>query len=475
MRFKASATPTATHSALTVINVGFIERQTTGSMAAASTTLTVASATGFAIGNKVIVAVGGEAGLGQRGTTGVGGVWAATTSDPNLYYTNTDAPKALNATISNIVGNVMTLDTPSVAATTNARVYFDNKPIWLAVIAAGGNPGPLTNRLVQLPAGTFAAWGILFANVNAGMILQGRGSDQTTLLSPDGAEPTYFISHECPGGVYKDFHVHSNFRLNGYGIDPSFIYPNGLFVTTSPGAVIQNIKSTDVGQRSVGLQYSENCRVYNCRTIMTAPLARYIQWFYQAADGLNNLYQDCTVDSPWLVPGFETFRSSGDRFIRCGGRNTAFSINTSGSFLFKDCWTTIEANSQYSELSFSANNPVLNVNSNIDPTSPLLAEGGTISNFVSVQAGYINAANDTLRGIVINANNPNVTVNGGSYTAPNYASPSTLFGPWGFDSTGLNTNLSNFTVVGTPKPTIPNIRVSNGSITGCTATTIVGP
>ena len=48
---------------------------TTGSIAAESNQLTVSSASGFNVGDWVIVEIGKEAGQGQRGTRGVGGTW----------------------------------------------------------------------------------------------------------------------------------------------------------------------------------------------------------------------------------------------------------------------------------------------------------------------------------------------------------------------------------------------------------------
>src|SRR6185503_4165403 len=48
---------------------------TTGSIAVNSKQLNVASASGFSVGDWVIVEIGKEAGQGQRGTRGVGGTW----------------------------------------------------------------------------------------------------------------------------------------------------------------------------------------------------------------------------------------------------------------------------------------------------------------------------------------------------------------------------------------------------------------
>ena len=71
------------NTATTTINLnttgGWKTSKTTGSMTAGSPTLTVADASGFSVGDQVIVATGGESGAGAWGTLGVGGSW------PSLY------------------------------------------------------------------------------------------------------------------------------------------------------------------------------------------------------------------------------------------------------------------------------------------------------------------------------------------------------------------------------------------------------
>ena len=56
-------------------NVPLKSIQTTGSMYAGSNQLVLAAPAGFQVGDGIIVATGGEAGRGLRGTVGVGGVW----------------------------------------------------------------------------------------------------------------------------------------------------------------------------------------------------------------------------------------------------------------------------------------------------------------------------------------------------------------------------------------------------------------
>ena len=71
-------------------DVGFSDFQTTGSMAAGSATLTVADASGFAVGDGVIVEIKTDSDDPRGDTTGVGGYWpgqsAATVRRPPRSY-----------------------------------------------------------------------------------------------------------------------------------------------------------------------------------------------------------------------------------------------------------------------------------------------------------------------------------------------------------------------------------------------------
>src|SRR5258708_1580185 len=134
--------------------VGFKSIETTGEMSAGSNVLNIVASAGFHVGDSVIVQIGGEAGGGMRGTTGVGGVYAATSSDPNLYYTNTDAPKSLVAHITAISadGKTITLDQAAAVSTSNAHVFYDNLSAWNAAVASTAADGVT----LTIPSGNFA-------------------------------------------------------------------------------------------------------------------------------------------------------------------------------------------------------------------------------------------------------------------------------------------------------------------------------
>jgi hypothetical protein len=182
---------------------------------------------------------------------------------------------------------------------------------------------------------------------------------------------------------------------------------------------------------------------------MTDGLRTCVQWQFQWTDSVGGGCIDCSVTSPNLIAGFEAFKSKDIQFIRSVGANASFAMNSAGNFLIQDARLTITPMSQHPDKAFSEQNPLININSNIDPNNPYHALGGTVRNATLMQEGYINTSNDILRGIVINANNPNIRVEGGYYSAPNWAAPSQLNGPNGVNATGQNTTVDGMRVVGT--------------------------
>jgi hypothetical protein len=180
---------------LDVRDFGLKAVSTTGSIAASSTSLSVASSNGFNVGDQIIVATGGESSIGP-GTIGVGGALPARTY-ANLAAANADLPNQADgawmrtldtntvyrkyttsinyigqiwyqqhsdpiapvAKITAISGNTLMLDTAASVSTTNANVYFDNGAAFNAIVgtpAEGQSPLTPPNQTLNFAAGTFA-------------------------------------------------------------------------------------------------------------------------------------------------------------------------------------------------------------------------------------------------------------------------------------------------------------------------------
>lgn len=507
---------------------GLRSLSTTGSISAASTILSVADASGFRVGDHIIVEVGAESGAGARGTKGVGGTWPALSypsatareadvSQPNntfawqedtgecwrwtsgtwtqpyrnAYYLAKAVPRALQARITGIAGNELTLSAPAKATAANANVYLDNTPfinqmtyhIWYKF---GSPVGDLRSFLparatIRLPAGAFHIGGkIYLGEFAAPFALVGQG-DTTILQSPRGAPSAQInvVGHRDQT-VVRNLKMVGNCRDNGFGFDwpgvqalprgsgsggmewgyaDAFIsetgftaagaYPPGVLMTSCIRCVVDNVTSVDIFQKSIGASYCTDCFARNSRTIMTDGLRQYVQWCYQWADCLGGGIEDCAVTSPRLIAGAEVFRSNRSDITRFVGNNATMASNSSGNFVFADCRIAVTVTSNIEAVSaFSKQNPLININSNIQPASGAVAAGGSIVNAVMTQADYIDADKNSLRGIVINAHNPNITVSGGSYAAPDFRTGSALDGACGINSTGPKTTITGFTVIG---------------------------
>lgn len=517
---------------------------TTGDITASSTTLTLASdaaGLGFKVGDRVIVETGAESGAGARGTNGVGGTWpalsypdatarAAGTPANNTYawqedtgevwryvssawaqpYTSTNynlfkaVPRALQATITAISGNDVTLSVAASETVADANVYLNCTPfinlmtynIWYKFGSPAGDLRDFQpqDAEIVLPEGTFYFGGKIYLGAHGtGMRIRGQG-DTTILKSPKGCPSIQIVAHSHTGDdidhlktVVSDLKMVGNVRDEGFGFDyastsvipygsgssgmewsynDSFVSETSLntggamgssvLIESSTFCEVVDVTHVDVW-RAVGTSYATDCYVRSCDTTMTDGLRMYVQWHYQWADSTRGAIEDCTVTSPRLIAGFEVFRCDGTDITGCTGNNASYSSNSSGRFEFNGntCAVTVTDNVQ-ATTGFSPSNPMFNINSNIQPPSGAVADGGEITNCVMTQADYIDANKNTLRGIVVNYYNPNISVDACSYSAPDFPADyatagTTLAGAVGISGTGDNMSVTNCTVVGKAK------------------------
>jgi hypothetical protein len=467
---------------------------------------------------------------------GTGGTWVAQSSTLN-YYTAKAIPLSLHGRISAISADGKTLTllqadgvTAANAAVTatNANVFLDNQPYvnYLtgpqngASFYADLTPITPTNMTIIFPTGTFAGSGQIQYQAQSGWTIKGQGQANTTLLAPKGVYSLHLYGAGVTGYTFSDFTLQGNFGTEKYGLAfPGWTYvPGGMAMTgpwagspnNNPGdrsvitqtlipqgsaypsgigidgggiignvnATVQDITVNDVSQKAVGVSYANNVWAYRVTNNEHSVNQIYVQWQFQWANSNNGGCVDCKMNSVALRAGFESFGSSGHQFLRPVSVNGAFSENTANSWVIQDATLTVTDNHTGNlPPAWDKNNPLVNINSNIGGYD--VAAGGTISNMVINVQGYVDSANDVPVGINVNASNPNITITGGRYTGPNYASPSTLAGPQGIRSTGTNTQVSGFTTCGTVIPNgtvnIANIGVFNGAVNNSKANVIVTP
>ena len=506
---------------------------TMGSIDAQSSHLTVRSTLGLKVGDWIIVEIGKEAGQGRRGTRGVGGTWPSksyateaqllndkTTPDrtfawaedtgyvfwwidgrwmnmapnrPNMFYTGQyyvgkAVPRSLQARITRINGDTLVIDKSAAVATKDANVYLDVAPILNSMIQR--------SRDLTLPAGTYVIGGVVWIKGKDGFALAGEGKEKTTIYSPKGVPSAMIQAHNAPKTSIRDLTLQGNFRDEGFGLNwtgstpagtnqpvteteipQGAAFPRGIsFHTGSHQSVVQDVRVIDVAQQAVGVSFANNVWARRVENIQNDLMRQYVQWQFQWADTVGGGCEDCEVRSTYIIPGFEAFKASDVKFIRPKGHNALMALNGSGGWLIEDAELEFSPNSLHPEsdrIAASPHHPIINVNTNIGGTA-YVAKGGTIRNVKLVQRGYINGRNDSLKGIVVNENNPNVRIENAYYSAPDYRKPSISNGAMGLNSTGLHTIVSGMTVIGAPEPGRQNIFIQRGRGENCSAQVVHG-
>ena len=419
--FKASVPlySTPEFSILDVRDFGVLPISTTGSMTGGSTTLTVASNPGFTIGDPVIVEIGGESGAGARGTRGVGGQW------PTLTYANATAmnadtsqvtnkmcalidtgavyqwdgsswdavastgffdlmlPKALLATITNISGTTITLDTAATVSTTNANVYLNCAEKFEEVL--GGVYFTLddyiTDKTIEFPAGDFA-WGtynerIGFGNNRIRWNVRGKGEENTSIFSPNGTTSLDIQMASWTGpGEFRDVSLDSNCRATGgyqfyYNATtdvPEQGASSNLRFQTSTDLEIYNVTTSDHAQAGITISYCNDVNVNDCTINHATGHRAYTAWSLSFANSENCVADNITIDSDYYTTGFEQFQCTGCTFSNITGRNTFCSVNSSDNWTYSGINITLETGAcDATWFDWHSNfSPVVNINSNID-------------------------------------------------------------------------------------------------------------
>ena len=505
-------TSDGTASSRRVVLVGVKALWTTGSIAAGANRLSVASARGFSVGDSLIVELGGETSGGLPGPPGVGGVWpqlaypdeaamAADTgqptgtygyladtgtvyrwnapgvgarwfNDPTLYYWNKAVPLALRAQITGIAGNVLTLSAAAAVTSANAKVHFDNALVFNAAARDLANDTALV-----WAAGEFACGEVLKLSNRTGVTVAGAGRKRTTLFSPRGVISLGMAVSSCTRTEVCDLTLAGNAYLDrGWGLDLRFAAQSSqpqsnytLDFTSSKSCIARDLTITHPWL-GVGAHNSEHCE-FRRLLVTTDGLHRYVSWMINWVNSTDCWSYDCEVRSRYLTAGFECFASNRCGHIRPTGVNAVFALNSAGSCVLDNPRVTVTARSQMSALSFSKMDSMININTNIPQNKGV--SGNAILNAVLIQKGYINADNDTLRGITVSGASFDTVIAGGSYAAPDYAAPSTLNGPQAVvanDHKSRNTMVSNFTASGvTANVYNPNIHVVDGKVSRCKA------
>jgi hypothetical protein len=327
-------------------------------------------------------------------------------------------------------------------------------------------------------------------------VLSGQGEDQTKVYSPKGVPSAMIQAYKAPNTTIRDLTLEGNFRDEGFGLNwtgstpagtgqpltetdvpQGSAFPRGiLFHIGSHNSVAQDIRVIDVAQQAVGVSFADNVWARRVVNVQRDLMRQYVQWQFQWADTTGGGCEDCEVRSTYLIPGFEAFKATDVKFIRPKGINALMSMNGSGGWLIEDAdlrYTKMCLHPDSDRMAASPFHGAINVNTAIGVT-PQVAKGGTIRNVKIIQEGYLNAQNDSLKGIIVNQNNPDVRIERVEYVAPDYKAPTKANGAMALDATGLNTTVKDMKVVGRPQPGRPNIFIQRGRGQNCVAEVIEG-
>jgi len=432
------------------------------------------------------------------------------------YYFGKGIPVALPAQITAISadGRTLTLSAFAVNSTTNANVYYDNSyvlnklgvrpnfdyfPTLISIVPWYRTLGAITPAItIKMPAGIYALGQEIWLQEHPGIILQGAGTAATTLFSPKGAPSATIVVRNDPHALVCDFTLKGNFKDEGYGLNWWSYHPDEVTVQSTGGqpqkpnssirmdfddnSTARNIALIDPINYPFTVAASTNTWVYNSSATYTVGQFDYWGWTFNWTDSTGGGCVDCSVTSPTMIGGFQSFKSEGTQFIRAIGVNAHISMNDAGNFLVDGGQLTMKANSintiQAHPWQFPGEAPV-QVGTNIGNNHAYL--GGKINNLNITVENYIDAAHDSpSSGINIGINNPNVSVIGGSYTAPT-GYTGAYGNPEGVLSTGANTIVDGFHVTGRINKQgamdlyHTNIGVSDGVIKNCVADSFMGP
>lgn len=521
-----------------------------GTVAAGSTTIPVVDASKFPASwitsgkCYAVIEIGGESGLGLRGTIGVGGtypdtlvqhesqvsqhsaveghvvgvldtghVWRYTAQQGGWienfgfangrYYGSWICPKALNAKVlarnTTSTPNTITIDRPTIAATTNANIYVDAWQVAMDTINGTANGGTINWNTVFPGSNSVPLGDALWMQSRTGLTFTCDSEGSFEFFAPYGSSGVGFYWDSCTNSTWKFAGMRGNWNVNkekfGFGwlsahpVGANMNSPLDDFETDRGGRLMRSFKWNACGGcvlQDCTMSYMNggglvltNCGTSHARRVKHPNVthADYFQWQFDYYFCDNCTQEDCEISCPTgPIPGFELYCCINCQIIRPKGLNAYCALNTCQGCRFGSDPNNLSLGG--GELRFTKNMLqlidweipyitqtqayVIDVNPNSGNLGSFPPTSGVIDRVNFVFEDYCHpTTNDIPGGIHVDSTQWGYTVTNCRYQAPDYIGPSTWAGPqllWsdaGFSSGHTGTTFGGNVVIGTAQNSNP--------------------
>jgi len=421
-----------------------------------------------------------------------GSTWVRNTTNGSqahflTYYDNLINPHALNSTVTAVSGDglTITLKDNASATATNANIYLNCHNylvnFWARPTSGGGLAGvpyqlspSQHGETVSIPVGSYALCGTLGSStsINIGssgynwtnLTVSGDSGLGTFLFLPYGSQSSFEFALNNTTTVnninMQGNHGPSKYGWSGWADDNSGGGSHGsngaINFTGNPNNSVSNLHFSNTFGPAV--EFSQGCNnsfASGCSLIMDYAQHNYNGWAMQVATSTGGGFTDCTVTSNFLIKAFEMFEATSTVMTRCNGTNAIYASNSCTNSTWKNCTSTITANSWVTSSVTDIGDAVYQINSQQDQIGK---SGNSVVNCNVIQTGYVDGTN-SLPHITIDSFQINTTVSGGYPACPvgsNYGgyfeAPDWKVGSSQFGSTilvqGPNATINGVRIVG---------------------------
>jgi hypothetical protein len=404
------------------------------------------------------------------------------------YYHGMAVPRALHGTVESKTTDSLTLVSGSGPTNgfaqitrTGCNVYKDMALALSTQVTAG--------QTLQLEGKDYPIGSPLRIDDKDSCTIAGAGKTLTRIFSPRGCASATMDIWSSTGVTVRDLTWEGNVNDDGYGFNYGDLYtsphrfsgvddnnfpqatqysPGIVFVNGSHNGTVSDVHVKNVYQLVIGTYVSNELNITNASYEQDSTDWDYTGWKFQYSNTIGGTMTNISIIChSGTIQGFEFFLSRDVHIEGLTTHNANGATNSAGEWTINNWTATFDANCITEGQYINANEPVININSNIDHGHFYNSLGGTLSNVTMVQPDYIDALNNTFVGVIVNDNNANILLRDINYTAPNFiATPGqTTLGARAVRSTSrispaiTGTSIQRITCSGTARNDDPNVCV----------------